>query len=179
MNRPHVPESRAVPDVLRHYVGDIVYGANDGLITTFTVVSGVSGAMLPPRIVVILGVVNLVADGFSMGASNFLSIRAAAAAEGASRGIREPLAHAGTTFLAFLAVGALPLASFLAPAAAGDPFWPSAALTGLALFVVGAGRGWLTRKRWIRSGLEMLAVGAIASGVAYAAGTLLGRWVAE
>src|SRR5690606_28491498 len=30
----------------RHYVGDLVYGANDGIITTFAVVAGVAGADL-------------------------------------------------------------------------------------------------------------------------------------
>lgn len=37
----HDPASTRPVDLLRHYVGDLVFGANDGLITTFTVVSGV------------------------------------------------------------------------------------------------------------------------------------------
>lgn len=56
------------------YLADFVYGANDGIITTFAVVSGVVGASLSPGIIVALGVANLLADGFSMGASSFLSI---------------------------------------------------------------------------------------------------------
>ena len=59
----------------RHYLSDMIYGANDGIITTFAIVSGVAGAALANRIVIILGIANLLADGFSMGASNFLSIR--------------------------------------------------------------------------------------------------------
>src|SRR5688500_12407618 len=62
-------------DLLRHYLRDLVYGANDGIITTFAVVSGVAGASLDARTVLILGAANLLADGFSMGASNSLSIR--------------------------------------------------------------------------------------------------------
>src|SRR3989338_2229571 len=54
------------------YVKDIVYGANDGIITTFAVVAGVAGAGLDSTIVVLLGVANLLADGFSMAASNYL-----------------------------------------------------------------------------------------------------------
>src|SRR5688572_29692813 len=94
----HEPDSKRPKDLLRHYVGDLVYGANDGLITTFTVVSGVAGARLAPSVVVILGMVNLLADGFSMGASSFLSIRSAAGAEGRDRGVREPLLHGSATF---------------------------------------------------------------------------------
>lgn len=54
---------------------DLVYGAVDGLVTTFAVVAGVAGAGLAGSIVVILGLANLGADGFSMAASNFLGTR--------------------------------------------------------------------------------------------------------
>ncbi len=55
---------------------DFVYGAIDGAVTTFAVVSGVAGAGLSPTIVIVLGVANLIGDGFSMAASNFLGTRA-------------------------------------------------------------------------------------------------------
>jgi VIT1/CCC1 family predicted Fe2+/Mn2+ transporter len=57
------------------YLGSAVYGALDGTVTTFAVVSGVVGADLSLRIILILGFANLVADGFSMAASNYLSIK--------------------------------------------------------------------------------------------------------
>jgi vacuolar iron transporter family protein len=160
----------------RHYLADLVYGANDGIITTFAVVAGVAGAALSPRIVLILGVANLVADGFSMGASNFLSIRSeesARAAEG--RGVREPfpVRHGLATFAAFLVAGAVPLAAYLLPAA-GDRFAVATGLTLATLFVVGASRSFVSRKPWWRSGAEMLAVGAAAAAVAYG----LGAWLA-
>jgi VIT1/CCC1 family predicted Fe2+/Mn2+ transporter len=61
----------------RHnYLRDFVYGGIDGAVTTFAVVAGTIGADLPPRIVLILGAANLVADGFSMASSNFLGTRA-------------------------------------------------------------------------------------------------------
>ncbi len=55
------------------YIGDFVYGANDGIITTFAVVAGATGAGFSPGIIIILGLANLAADGFSMAASSFLS----------------------------------------------------------------------------------------------------------
>ena len=57
------------------YIADFVYGANDGIVTTFAVVAGSAGAGLSPVIIIILGFANLVADGISMGMSNFLSLR--------------------------------------------------------------------------------------------------------
>jgi vacuolar iron transporter family protein len=60
------------------YLRDFVYGAIDGAVTTFAVVAGVEGANLSANIVIILGIANLVADGFSMAASNYLGSRAEA-----------------------------------------------------------------------------------------------------
>ena len=56
----------------RHYVGDLVYGANDGLITTFAVVAGVAGGALSSRATLIIGAANLFADGLSMAVGNYL-----------------------------------------------------------------------------------------------------------
>jgi vacuolar iron transporter family protein len=70
----------------RHsYLRDFVYGAVDGSVTTFAVVSGVAGADLSPGIVIILGTANLVADGFSMAVGNFLATRAEQQERGRAR----------------------------------------------------------------------------------------------
>ena len=58
------------------YLRDFVYGGIDGAVTTFAVVSGVAGAELSAGVVIVLGLANLVGDGFSMAASNFLGTRA-------------------------------------------------------------------------------------------------------
>ena len=57
------------------YLRDFVYGAVDGTVTTFAVVSGVAGAGLNAGVVIILGLANLLGDGFSMAAGNFLATR--------------------------------------------------------------------------------------------------------
>jgi vacuolar iron transporter family protein len=58
------------------YLRDFVYGAIDGTVTTFAVVAGATGAGLRAGVVVILGLANLLADGFSMAVSNFQGARA-------------------------------------------------------------------------------------------------------
>jgi VIT1/CCC1 family predicted Fe2+/Mn2+ transporter len=55
---------------------DAVLGGIDGCITTFAIVAGTVGAGLPPATALILGMANLVADGFSMAASRFEAGRA-------------------------------------------------------------------------------------------------------
>lgn len=75
----HTPEGvklRLSASPSASYVRDFVYGAIDGAVTTFAVVAGAAGASLESRVVVIMGLANLFADGFSMAVSNFLGTRA-------------------------------------------------------------------------------------------------------
>ena len=76
MHTPDRVSERLEAGTPQSYLKDLVYGGIDGTITTFAVVSGVVGANLDTGIVVILGLANLLADGFSMAVSNFLGTRA-------------------------------------------------------------------------------------------------------
>ena len=154
-----------------HYLPDLVYGANDGIITTFAVVCGVVGADLSVEVILILGFANLVADGFSMGASNFLSRRSYADAAERADG-REAVRHGSATFVGFLAAGLVPLIAYLLPVPDAARFPTAVVLTLATLFTVGALRAIVTRLGWGRSGAEMLLVGASAAAVAYAVGAL-------
>ncbi len=60
----------------RGLLRDIVYGGIDGSVTTFAIVAGVAGAGLSPFVIVALGIANVLADGFSMAAGNFLGTKA-------------------------------------------------------------------------------------------------------
>lgn len=63
------------------FLKEIVYGGNDGIVTTFAVVAGFAGAQahvvtqLPILAVLLFGFANLFADGVSMALGNFMSIR--------------------------------------------------------------------------------------------------------
>jgi len=57
------------------YLGDIVYGALDGIVTMFAIVSGVEGARLSTSVILILGFAKLFADAVSMAFGNFLSTK--------------------------------------------------------------------------------------------------------
>ncbi len=177
MNRPsrHV-EPRGALQIARHYVRELVYGANDGIITTFAVVAGVSGGGLPLRVVLIIGAANLFADGLSMAVGNFLSIRAHESvleAQDLPEEEARPFRHGMATFLAFAAAGAMPLVPYMLSAPPFDRFAMSATLTLMSLFAVGALRALIARVRWWRAGLEMSGLGAIVAAVAYGSGALV------
>ena len=55
---------------------DCVYGGIDGAVTTFAIVAGVHGAGFSPNIIIALGIANVLADGFSMAASNYSATKA-------------------------------------------------------------------------------------------------------
>lgn len=218
------------------YLGEMVYGGLDGIITTFAVVSGVAGAELGTSVILILGLANLLADGFSMATGAYLSnkseheyyrkewereawevehfpegeraelqevYRKRGYAEDEARqlvdiqsrepkrwvkammldelGMMEdesnPLINGLVTFGSFVVAGAVPLLIYLLGLAFPIPsqvaFPVAVALSGLALFGLGAAKVTVTRLNPIRSGLEMLIVGGLAAGVAYVVGALL------
>ena len=156
----------------RHYLPDLVYGANDGIITTFAVVSGVVGASLSKTVILILGFANLLADGFSMGASNYLARRSNVESD-ASDDRTDALRHAAATIFGFVIAGMTPLIAYVVPIGDGIRLPTAVGLTAAALFAVGASRSFVTRRGFLRSGAEMLLVGSLAALVAFAIGALL------
>lgn len=156
-----------------------VYGANDGIITTFAVVAGVAGAGLSPQIVIILGIANMMADAFSMAVGDFLGEKSERQLR-LSKGEKNVKSQAVwrtsvVTFGAFVVAGTMPLIPYVGElfgVRVGDGWrFPLAIIfTALALFVVGSLRTIVTKGSWIKNGLEMLSIGAIAAMVAYGLG---------
>jgi vacuolar iron transporter family protein len=165
---------------LGYFISDIVYGANDGIVTTFAVVSGAVGAGLSPRIIVILGVASLIADGFSMGTSKYLSLTSEQDYKGIARdgvNARNAKADGVATFLAFVVVGILPLVPFFFAIPEASQFKVSVVATAVVLFLVGSFRSVITRRSVFVSGSEMLIVGGIAAMLAYGVGAFVEQLV--
>ncbi len=58
------------------HLRDVIYGAIDGAVTTFAIVAGVVGAELSTKVIIALGIANVLADGFSMAAGNYSGTKA-------------------------------------------------------------------------------------------------------
>ena len=172
-NRPSLHRTpHGAYETAQHYIGDLIYGTNDGILTSFAIVAGVSGGALSSTAVLIVGVANLFADGLSMGVGNFLSIRARESARERQNLPEEeanPARHGLATFLAFAVAGAIPLLPYTVPDLESR-FLLSSVLALVAQFAVGALRSLVTASRWWVSGLEMLGLGVLVAVVAYGTG---------
>jgi VIT1/CCC1 family predicted Fe2+/Mn2+ transporter len=162
---------RAWKRIVRAHLPEIIYGANDGVVTTFAIVAGIVGAGLSSGTILILGFASLFADGISMAASDILSERSRP--EGRTSW-HEALPKGLATFLGFVGAGVVPLLAYIIPGH-DRPFVVAAVLAGGVLFAVGAGRAAFTRRSFFRAGMEMLLIGVAASAVAFT----IGKYVSQ
>ena len=160
-----------------HYLRDMVYGALDGVITTMAILAGSQGAALSARIGLILGLANLIGDGISMGASNYLGLRSELEQAGGSVAAEAPWRHGLATVAAFIVVGSAPLAAYVVAPVTGAAIFPLAIVFSvIALLGAGLVRAAFVGKAGWRSAMEMLAVGALAGGAAYLVGRVAGSF---
>lgn len=147
----------------------IVYGGLDGIITTFAVVAGSVGGNLSVATIIILGFSNLLADGFSMAAGDYVS----------SHDDEKPLNNAVTTFFSFNAFGLAPLVAYIVM----YQFQPTYAfvfaviMVGLTLGVLGYVKASLLQTSKTKEVIQTVAIGYSAATVAYLVGIMLERLV--
>ncbi len=167
---------------LTRYVREIMYGGNDGIITTFAIVAGFTGAhinvadkagisIMP---VLLFGLANLFADGLSMSLGNFLSIRTERETTHDTRqGDKHPIISSAVTFCSFIAFGYIPLIPFFLDYYSTQMLFISSMLATLsALILLGIVRWKVTGKKALRSIAEVVIVGSIAATAAFLVGTL-------
>lgn len=170
---------------LEKYLGQLVYGAIDGSVTTFAVVAGAAGAKLSSTVIIILGFANLVADGFSMGASAYLAAKSERDLKKSKNDNHDdsetPHGDGIATFAAFVVVGFLPFVLYVVDAMFNmgwnqdNLFIASSILTGLAFIAIGLVKARVTKTSRLRAATETLILGGIAAGLAYALGDLLAK----
>lgn len=162
----------------KKYLAEFVYGATDGTITTFAIISGVMGASLAPVIILILGVSNVLADGFSMASSNYLSSKSDKAM--GNGGDKSSIKTAVVTFGSFVLVGLVPLMPFIVKSVWQDlkfnEFILSIIFTMAAFVIIGVIRGTVTGNSRTKSSIETVIIGGIAASIAYFVGHLLKVW---
>jgi predicted membrane protein (TIGR00267 family) len=213
-------------------VRDMIFGANDGLVSTLAFVAGVVGAITNPSIVLLSGVAELFAGTISMAVGSYQSSKSELEvlerkgqrkkvkkgktpeeereelikfyeSEGFKRGEAEAIvdrivkekemplqattieqlglapeelgkpAKAGVLCGVSFGLAALvPIFPFAFPIGIWDAMIVSVIGTIATLFGVGAMKTIFSRRNWVRSGLEMMAIGASAAAITYLIGTM-------
>ncbi|MEY2641300.1 MAG: hypothetical protein RL150_693 [Candidatus Parcubacteria bacterium] len=160
---------------IKKYLPEFVYGGIDGAVTTFAIVAGVVGASLSPTIILILGFANVLADGFSMGISNFLSQTSENDLRDDTRKNARKTSLA--TFISFVIVGLIPLSPYIVGAIAnyaGDALFVwSTLLTLVAFYWIGYMKGIFTHGKKHRAAFQTLAMGTAAALISYIVGYAL------
>ena len=162
--------------IAQHYIRDLVYGANDGIITTFAVVAGVTGGTLAPVTVLMLGVANLLADGLSMGVGNYLGIRSDERVREAQQLPEQeafPFRHGLATVHRVRDCRGRAARAVCFLVYESDRFVWSTVLSLAALFGVGAARTRVGTGSWWSNGFEMLGLGVLVGAVAYGSGVVI------
>jgi VIT1/CCC1 family predicted Fe2+/Mn2+ transporter len=215
-----------------------IFGVSDGLVSNLSLIMGVAGAGVDNQVILIAGLAGLLAGAFSMGAGEYISMRAqrevferlielerkelqlfpeeerseladiyqdkgvptglaldlatavmadpAVALDTHAReelgldpeeGLGSPWGASIASFLMFAFGAFVPLVPFIFGEGTSAVL-VSAALSGIVLFVVGAGISVLTGKSFLFSGLRQVGVGAAASIVTFAVGSLFNVAVA-
>lgn len=214
------------------YLSQFIYGGIDGGVTTFAVIAGAVGAGFDVKVIIILGIANLIADGFSMSVGSYLSskseqekhekykkmehwgvdnipesereeIREIYRSKGLEGELLENVVQAITadketwvnvmmkdehnmvmdqetprkkaiaTFLSFLLIGFIPLASFLSGIDINQAFIMSCLLTSLSFTLIGFLKASINHTSIIKGIGETLLLGTTAAGLAYFAGSFL------
>ncbi|MEN8236668.1 MAG: VIT1/CCC1 transporter family protein [Pseudomonadota bacterium] len=156
------------------YLADVILGGIDGCVTTFAIVAAATGAGFSGSVALILGIANLLADGFSMAVSNFEATKSRHDLGAKDKKLEAtPLGAALATFLAFLVIGFLPLLPFLFALASEKVFWVSCVIAGIAFMSIGLLKGWVIGHSYLRSGVQTLLMGGTAAAIAY----FVGQWL--
>jgi VIT1/CCC1 family predicted Fe2+/Mn2+ transporter len=228
--------SRASRAHLGDFLRDLIFGLNDGLVSNFSLIAGVSGANTSHGFVLLAGVAGIIAGAASMAAGGYLGNKSAreVVEEEVRREAEEieyapeeerdelrriytlkgftadevdilvtritadkdrwlealvteelglsmepgppPLADALFAGGGFAVGAAVPIIPFVFTGGTGALI-AAGVLSLLGLFAVGATKTLVTRRSPVRSGLEMVAVGAVAAVIANLVGRLVGQGV--
>ncbi len=163
-----IPHSKKFFEIL---VRNIIFGAEDSLVSTVGMLSGIALAGVLRSDLILAGVVLIFVEAFSMAAGSFLSERSTEEfVDGRDLPLRYPLLGGFVMFVSYFVSGFVPLLPYIFQEI-DSAFQTSVVLSLIALFLLGAVSAKRFHAKPVRSGIRMLIIG----GLAVALGILIGR----
>lgn len=155
------------------YFRNFIFGVEDGLVSTAGFLSGIAIAGLPRETIILTGIVLIFVEAVSMAVGSFLSEASVEELEVRKRTNPIESFKAGSTmFASYIVAGLIPLIPYVYFGA--EALWYSIYASLIALFLLGAWSGRLSRAGIVRSALRMSIVGGVAVLVGAMAGLVLG-----
>lgn len=147
-----------------------MFGFNDALVSTTGVIVGVSTGTSNKSVVILAGAVTILVEALSMGSGQYLSAKSAHQFEG-HESFRVPIISGIIMFVSYFLAGLVPLlAVIIFPISYSRNVAIAAALA--CLLVLGYVKGKIVKVPPIRSAVEVLIIGGIATVIGIVVGTI-------
>ena len=164
-------------NTFKKYLPSLVYGGSDGAVSYFSLMAGAYGAGVPLKILIAIGISNVMADGLSMASADYLS------EDSKNQKNTNPLFDAFFTFISFVLLGLIPLMPTLYAYNFYGPdsllsfytFIVSTLVTLCAFIFIGYVRGKVLKRNLFRTILQSVFICSASATVAY----FVGEYVAK
>ena len=160
-------------ELFASYVRNLIFGVEDGLVSTVGLLSGIAVAGISQSAILLTGTVLIFVEAFSMATGSFLSERSAEEYTiGNNVSPRYAFIDGIIMFFSYFISGPIPLTPYIF-FTAQNALLLSIVLSPITLFMLGVVSAKMFKAHILRSGLRMLILGGIAIGV----GIVVGKWV--
>lgn len=153
------------------FLRNFVFGAEDSLVSTVGLLSGVSFAGLASREIILSGVILIMVEAISMAAGVYISEDSENELDPHHQ--QNLVNDTVVMFLSYLVIGLIPLLPYIAFDNTPVAFVWSILASLIALFCVGLFKGFFVHRHPLKSALKITAIGAVVITVAVFIGTLI------
>lgn len=154
------------------YFRSVIFGLQDGLVSTTGVVVGISAGAPDRAIIILASFVAVSVEASSMAAGQYSSEKAVHQMDKSGKHRDSLIMGASLMFFSYLGAGLIPISPFLIfPPEVARVISISVALIGL--FVIGYFKGKIVEHRALRSAVEMLIIGGLATIIGLVVGNFL------
>lgn len=156
--------------VQKEYLQSAMFGFNDALVSTTGVIVGVSTGTSNKDVVILAGVVTILVEALSMGAGQYSSSKSAHQLD-KTDSVRTPLVGGIIMFASYFLAGLVPLIPiFVFPMEYSRNVAIIASLVGL--FILGYIKGKVVKVSPIKSAIEILIIGGLATAIGIVVGNI-------